>query len=102
MTISIITITIGVIIFISSLMVNPNGVAQQTTKYMGYIWSSLVIIGGLITYTITKGFNRIHDHLYKQNKDDTYNMILEKTMCKKCSKLVTGEYNFCPYCGASA
>jgi hypothetical protein len=54
MVFGIVSIIIGVVIFIFTLLKDISTVQQQTVQYLGFIWASLFVIGGLIMITIKK------------------------------------------------
>jgi NADH:ubiquinone oxidoreductase subunit 6 (subunit J) len=74
---SIISIVIGAIIFIVHLVKTDNTVQQQTVQYLGFIWSSLFIIAGVIMILIKKSADRIEANLSVLNS--SLNKLTEKT-----------------------
>jgi len=58
MILGIISIVIGAIIFISTLISDISNVNQQIVQYLGFIWASMFVIGGFILITIHKCLNK--------------------------------------------
>jgi hypothetical protein len=54
MVLGIISIVIGAIIFITTLIMD----IQQIVQYLGFIWASMFVIGGFILITIYKCSNK--------------------------------------------
>jgi glucan phosphoethanolaminetransferase (alkaline phosphatase superfamily) len=83
MVFGIISIIIGAILFIANLFIDTNSAVQQTVQYLGYVCSSVFIVGGFIIISIKQNFNYLENRLYsienKLNRSDQSNNNISNT-----------------------
>ena len=100
MILGIISIVVGVIIFLLFYFaLGVDFVTQQTVQHLGYVCSSIFIVGGMIMCLIGHNQKNIRNILEDQkillqnfNKSDIWN-------CKKCNKMNLNNAQFCTGCG---
>jgi hypothetical protein len=87
MVFGIIGIVIGVIWFIHSLTLDPGSAPQQTIQYLGFVCSSIFIIGGVIILKIQEvhkyiveniNINNIYEKL--KNIDENIEIVYEEKL----------------------
>lgn len=115
MIIGIISIVFGAILFIVNLVKGVETVQQQTVQYLGYLISTVLILGGVILVLIKKYIEELNSSIYSLKdslkKEDmrTINpapIVNSSTVesqtkkCKQCSKRIGANLEKCPYCGS--
>jgi len=112
MVFGVISIIAGAIVFIVILVKDIATVQQQTVQYLGFIWASLLIIGGAVMIMIQNGFASLETRLINDTKQDkpaepstpSINTIKAGVLgstwqCKKCFTDNPATSNSCKSCG---
>jgi hypothetical protein len=79
MVIGIISIIIGIIVFIASLASDIPTVNQQIVQHLDFIWTSLFVVGGFIMITIKRCLSSNTTPITEKQKNE-----VETWKCKIC------------------
>jgi len=69
MVYGIVFLVIGVLMFFSTLLADPPSLSQQAIQDLRYIWSSVFMVGGMLTIAILGRIKSYKDH--QHNSTDT-------------------------------
>jgi len=116
MIIGIISIVFGVILLIINMAKSLETAFQQTVQYLGFLISTVLILGGIILISIKRYFDELNISIHSLkdiNKKEDVRPIentpviksnsaeIQTKKCKQCSKRVGADLTKCPYCGSA-
>jgi hypothetical protein len=107
MLLGVISIILGVVFGIISFATGFSvaSAPQQTVQYLGYVCSSIFLVGGFILIRIQSIGQELlismRNHNQAQsNTEPLVRRLDEKKKCRRCKKSIDANYTACPYCGS--
>jgi hypothetical protein len=107
MALGVISIILGVVFGIISFAkgFSVASASQQTVQYLGYVCSSIFLVGGFILIKIHSIGQEVLGPIrnISQASSGTTPLVRkldDQKRCRRCKKSVDASYTACPYCGS--